>query len=99
VSVSHSRVAAAQESNRIVREVAPAVSADSVEELSIYLRDSFGNPTRIDYGTGHETNFIIFLCAYAPAVSPLDARREHDGRVVSCAAFCGCSVFVRARCV
>ena len=31
-------------------------------ELAPYLCDSFGNPTRIDYGTGHETCFVIFLC-------------------------------------
>ena len=31
-------------------------------ELCAYLSDSFGNATRIDYGTGHETNFFIFLC-------------------------------------
>ena len=31
-------------------------------ELQAYLLDSFGNETRIDYGTGHETNFILFLC-------------------------------------
>eukprot|EP01138_Halocafeteria_seosinensis_P015145 gb/GECG01015458.1/.p1 GENE.gb/GECG01015458.1/~~gb/GECG01015458.1/.p1 ORF type:complete len:435 (+),score=48.91 gb/GECG01015458.1/:1-1305(+) len=30
-------------------------------ELCAYLSDSFGNATRIDYGTGHETNFFIFL--------------------------------------
>lgn len=28
----------------------------------MYLIDSFGNPTRIDYGTGHENTFICFLC-------------------------------------
>lgn len=33
-------------------------------ELSGYLEESFGNPTRIDYGTGHETTFIIFLCIH-----------------------------------
>ena len=27
--------------------------------------DAFGNPFRIDYGTGHETNFAIFgLCLF-----------------------------------
>ena len=31
-------------------------------ELAGYLEESFGNPTRIDYGTGHETTFVIFLC-------------------------------------
>lgn len=30
-------------------------------ELEAYLRDAFGNRQRIDYGTGHEMNFVIFL--------------------------------------
>lgn len=34
------------------------------EELSAYISSSFGNPHRIDYGTGHELNFVCFLfCA------------------------------------
>ena len=33
-------------------------------ELAGYLEESFGNPTRIDYGTGHETTFMIFLCIF-----------------------------------
>lgn len=31
------------------------------EELSVYLNESFGNETRIDYGTGHEMAFAFFL--------------------------------------
>nr|XP_058958551.1 serine/threonine-protein phosphatase 2A activator-like [Pocillopora verrucosa] len=31
-------------------------------ELAAYLKDGFGNKTRIDYGTGHEACFIAFLC-------------------------------------
>lgn len=30
-------------------------------ELAPYLTMSFGNPTRLDYGTGHETSFVIML--------------------------------------
>ena len=26
------------------------------------MAESFGNPTRIDYGTGHEFKFCSFLC-------------------------------------
>jgi len=32
-----------------------------LREGAAYLCDSFGNATRIDYGTGHETNFMLFL--------------------------------------
>jgi serine/threonine-protein phosphatase 2A activator len=32
-------------------------------QLAVYLADAFGNPTRIDYGTGHEASFLFFLCA------------------------------------
>lgn len=31
------------------------------QELSVYLNESFGNETRIDYGTGHEMAFAFFL--------------------------------------
>ncbi|KAK2145779.1 hypothetical protein LSH36_658g01028 [Paralvinella palmiformis] len=34
----------------------------AVPEISAYLMDSFGNCTRIDYGTGHELAFAAFLC-------------------------------------
>ena len=32
------------------------------KEVTKYFQESFGNETRIDYGTGHETNFIAFCC-------------------------------------
>lgn len=31
-------------------------------ELVPYLLASFGHPSRIDYGTGHETTFVVWLC-------------------------------------
>ena len=37
-------------------------------ELRAYLCDSFGNSSRIDYGSGHELHFFVFLmvgCMYA----------------------------------
>ena len=34
---------------------------EAILELIVYLSDSFGSNMRIDYGTGHEMNFMIFL--------------------------------------
>lgn len=42
-------------------ESEPPLLEDARQELCMYLRDSFGNYQRIDYGTGHELNFIIVL--------------------------------------
>uniref|UniRef100_A0A7S3Y2V7 Serine/threonine-protein phosphatase 2A activator n=1 Tax=Heterosigma akashiwo TaxID=2829 RepID=A0A7S3Y2V7_HETAK len=51
-----------EESPALVRALLPAKVAGASLELSPYLCTSFGNETRIDYGTGHETNFVVFLC-------------------------------------
>ncbi|KAL9183507.1 hypothetical protein ACHAXT_004363 [Thalassiosira profunda] len=34
---------------------------DVIAELRAYLHDGFGHPIRIDYGTGHEASFTVFL--------------------------------------
>lgn len=52
----------------------PAQDADSGEaeierwkvlELAGYFRESFGNRTRIDYGTGHEASFVAWMFCLA----------------------------------
>lgn len=35
----------------------------TVKELTAYWLDAFGHPVRLDYGTGHESSFQIFLFA------------------------------------
>ncbi|KAI3472532.1 hypothetical protein Pfo_030683 [Paulownia fortunei] len=47
---------------------------DATVELVPYFTDSFGNAARIDYGTGHETNFAAWLYCLAR----LDIVREED---------------------
>ena len=39
-----------------------------------YLRDAFGNQTRIDYGTGHETCFVVWLFC----LSKLELIKQDD---------------------
>jgi len=53
--------------------VAPA---EAITEISTYFLQSFGNRTRIDYGSGHELNFMIWLlCLYQlRIITPSDFR-------------------------
>ncbi|OBZ83084.1 Serine/threonine-protein phosphatase 2A activator 2 [Choanephora cucurbitarum] len=37
------------------------VPKEAIEEVARYFYESFGNRKRIDYGTGHEANFIAWL--------------------------------------
>ncbi|XP_077986532.1 serine/threonine-protein phosphatase 2A activator-like isoform X2 [Glandiceps talaboti] len=46
----------------LLQPMLPSQYQESVVELEVYILDSFGNSTRIDYGTGHEMNFATFLC-------------------------------------
>ncbi|XP_043837921.1 serine/threonine-protein phosphatase 2A activator isoform X1 [Dromiciops gliroides] len=51
-----------QEAENLVATVVPGHLAAAVPEVALYLKESVGNPTRIDYGTGHEAAFAAFLC-------------------------------------
>ncbi|KAL1915390.1 uncharacterized protein VTP21DRAFT_6848 [Calcarisporiella thermophila] len=54
-----------QNADRLIRNILPQNLHSAIHELSPYLAVSFGNPTRIDYGSGHELSFAAFLCALA----------------------------------
>ncbi|EJD51948.1 Phosphotyrosyl phosphatase activator [Auricularia subglabra TFB-10046 SS5] len=42
-------------------ESLPGLPPDSVPELQVYFSESWGNRTRIDYGSGMELNFLCWL--------------------------------------
>lgn len=42
-------------------QILPPELAGAAVELAPYFCDSWGNATRIDYGTGHETTFVAWL--------------------------------------
>ena len=50
----------------MLEELLPESKHGAVAELKSYFLGSFGHPVRIDYGTGHETSFMIFLCTEFP---------------------------------
>lgn len=52
-----------QNAEDYIKSILPEDKQEAVVEVLPYLIDSFGNPSRIDYGTGHELNFLLFLIA------------------------------------
>lgn len=47
---------------QLLQEALPEQFHRAVPEIMLYLSEGFGNPTRIDYGTGHEMSFIMLMC-------------------------------------
>uniref|UniRef100_A0A8R1E919 Serine/threonine-protein phosphatase 2A activator n=1 Tax=Caenorhabditis japonica TaxID=281687 RepID=A0A8R1E919_CAEJA len=50
-----------QETPALLSPLLPPNLQDALPELTPYFTESFGNSTRIDYGSGHEANFLILL--------------------------------------
>lgn len=55
----------------------------AMPEIIQYLIEGFGNPTRIDYGTGHEMAFIMFMCC----MFKINAFEPTDKAAVGCKVF------------
>ena len=53
---------AAPELHTLIPNLAPS----DIPELSAYFSESWGNRTRVDYGSGMELNFICWLCVSLP---------------------------------
>lgn len=49
------------ESLALIEGALPEGLKEAAPEVNVYLVESFGNATRIDYGTGHEMSFVMFL--------------------------------------
>lgn len=55
---------------------------EAFAEVKTYLLDSFGSYERIDYGTGHELNFVTFLlCLFKLGVFKQDDFRAVINKV------------------
>ena len=59
----HSRLI--ENSDDFMLRLLPDDQKSATVELVPYFTDSFGNSSRIDYGTGHETNFAAWLYCMA----------------------------------
>ncbi len=51
-----------------------------IHELQAYLHDSFGHPIRIDYGTGHESSFVVFLLSLCKIGCFQWRSKEREGK-------------------
>jgi len=48
----------------MMKNILPEELQEASGEIAAYWILSFGNRTRIDYGTGHETNFSTWMCCF-----------------------------------
>ncbi|XP_058840097.1 serine/threonine-protein phosphatase 2A activator-like [Topomyia yanbarensis] len=63
------------ESLDLITGALPDNLKDAAPELNLYFVESFGNATRIDYGTGHELSFLMFLmCLFK--IEAIDRKDE-----------------------
>ncbi|XP_044742493.1 serine/threonine-protein phosphatase 2A activator-like [Chrysoperla carnea] len=60
----------------LLQEALPPSMYRAIPELIVYLVEGFGNSTRIDYGTGHELAFLMFLCCLFKIGAFLQSDKE-----------------------
>ena len=59
----HNKVSAV--SLKLIEDMLPENVKGAAIELNVYILDSIGSNIRLDYGTGHELAFCVFLlCLY-----------------------------------
>jgi len=66
------------ETSRSLHESLPNLPPDSIQEVSVYFNESWGNRTRIDYGSGMELNFLCWLIC----LEKLGVVEESDHRAL-----------------
>lgn len=62
----------------LIDDIASGKDDQFKEELLTYITESFGNPIRIDYGTGHELNFLIFTMGLSNLLEVSDSGDGSD---------------------
>lgn len=67
----------------VLKELKDKFGNDNGNELALYLCDSFGNKVRIDYGTGHEMCFIIFLMGIYNLILIPDCLEVSEGKTLA----------------
>lgn len=61
-----------------IQATLPKLPHDAIEEVSVYFAESWGNRTRIDYGSGMELNFLCWLTC----LERLGVTEESDHRAL-----------------
>lgn len=59
--IKHSFTPATRQKSGQLHQPIPGLPPSEIPQLSVYLIESWGNRTRIDYGSGMELNFLCWL--------------------------------------
>mmetsp|Transcript_12661 Transcript_12661/g.53444 ORF Transcript_12661/g.53444 Transcript_12661/m.53444 type:complete len:185 (-) Transcript_12661:2657-3211(-) len=69
--------------SELIKDMLPESHHEAVVELVPYFCESFGNPTRVDYGTGHEAMFVCFLLC----LEEIGLVRNEEHKTLVCRVF------------